>query len=236
MTRTLLLAVLTLLVSLPLSASAAPGFPPLPGGGKAPDMPDVNCFDVPSPMCFDFEAHALPTSVEEFLALRKELMSDKDEWNRAYGGAALFMYALLVRTYDAELGAKFLVISLDAYNLSDGDVYKGKKWTKSASFHLDEQLGPKPHIPRSHVKGSSNGNGYKADLKKPVTLVFRRQLKHVPLPNTGKAKVFACTSGAPTCRPINLHRNTKGIWKVYEFSSISVDIKKPPVTDDGDDI
>ena len=98
------------------------------------------------------------------------------------------------------------------------------------------QLKGKDHILRAHAKGTKQSDGYQLDMGKPVTLVYRRQLKAVPVPGSGDAKVFACTSGAPTCRPIRLKRNTKGIWKVYSFSSIVVDIKKPPVTDDGDDL
>ena len=202
----------------PATAFAAPGLPGLPsppsGLPKAGDAPPANCFDIPSPMCFDFEAQALPSSVDEFLAMRAEFMKGKDEWQKAYGGASLFLYALMVRTQDEALGDQLVVLALDKYNLADGDVYKGKDWNKAASFYLDDQLKGKNHIPRAHAKGTKQSDGYELDMSKPVTLVYRRQIKAVPNPGSGDAKVFACTSGAPTCRPIQLKRNTKGIWKV----------------------
>ena len=88
----------------------------------------TNCLDInpSSPSCFDYPAHVLPKTVEEFLALRDEIMSNPDERTKAYGGASLFLYALLTQTFDRALGDKFLVITLTRDNLTSGSASHGR--------------------------------------------------------------------------------------------------------------
>ncbi len=197
--------------------------------------PPPNCFGVPGASCFKFGPHKLPKNVKEYKALRSKFMKANSEVKKAYGGAALFLYALMVRTYDKSLGNKFLVMALTKDGLSKGNHYKGYTWSRSLDYHI-KRITKRPQIPRSHVGNSSPKNNYKVNFKKAINIKFRKQTKYVPDPATGKYKVFACTSGAATCRPLALRRNKNGIWKVKSFSSISVGIMKPPVTDDGDDL
>jgi hypothetical protein len=209
----------------------------------------TNCLDInpSSPSCFDYPAHTLPKTVEEFLALRDEIMSNPDERTKAYGGASLFLYALLTQTFDRALGDKFLVITLTRDNLdkwqrkpwSGSEVdYKGYTWNRASSFHVTRIL-ERPYLPKSHIKGTLATERYETDLTQPITLVYRKQNKFNQDPASGKYKVFSCTSGAATCRPITLLRNNRGIWKVDEFSTLSVDIAVgAPKTDESldDDI
>ncbi len=193
--------------------------------------PPANCFSVPGSSCFKLGPHKLPKTVKEFKALRSKLMSANTEVKKAYGGAALFLYALMVRTYDKSLGNKFLVMSLTKDGLTKGNHYKGYTWSRSLDYHV-KRITSRSQIPRSHVVGSSPKNNYKVNFKKALKLVFRKQTaakgsdgsKYVPDPATGKYKIFSCSSGAATCRPMALRRNKKGIWKVKSFSSISVGI------------
>ncbi len=196
----------------------------------------INCFTNTGDACHEVGPIAVPKSVDEFKALRTKLDSEaKTELDKAYAGATLFLHALLARSQDKALGDQMVVMALDKGELTKGDTYKGYTWGRGAGYHMD-RLENLPHVARAHTKGSVAENGYEADLTKPVTLIFRKQTKYVPKLDSGKYKVFACTSGAATCRPIALKRNTKGIWKVGSFSSISVDIRKAAPTDDGDDL
>ena len=194
----------------------------------------TNCLNLnpTSPACFDYKAHTLPKSVEEFVALRDELMSNPDERTKAYAGASLFIYALLTQTFDRELGDKFLVITLSRDNLakwqrkpwSGSEVdYKGYTWDRASSFHVTRIL-ERPYIPKSHIKGTLATERYETDLTQPLTLTYRKQNKFNQAPESGKYKVFSCTSGTATCRPLTLIRNNRGIWKVEEFSTFSVDM------------
>ncbi len=195
----------------------------------------VNCFSIKGKACHTIGPNKLPRSVKEFKRLRSKLMKSSSELERAYGGASLFLYALMVRSQNKALGDKMVVMTLDKGELTKGPVYKGYTWRRGGpGYHLD-RLAKRPHIAFSHAKKSTRSNEYRINGKRPVSLVFRKQSKYVPKIGSGKYKVFACTSGASTCRPIALRRNSKGIWKVKSFSSISVDIQAPS-RDDGDDL
>ena len=196
----------------------------------------VNCFTIPGDACHEVGPNAVPKTVDEFKALRTRLNQNaKTELDKAYAGATLFLHALMARSQDQAVGDQMVVMALDKGELTKGATYKGFTWGRGPGYHLD-RLATRPHVARAHAKGSAPKDGYQVDLSKPVTVVFRQQSKYVPKLETGQYKVFACTSGAATCRPIALKRNTKGLWKVASFSSISVDIQKVAPADDGDDL
>ena len=204
-------------------------------GSQAVAQP-LNCFTNTGDACHDVGPNAVPKSVAEFKALRDTLNTQaKTELDKAYAGATLFLHALLARSQNKTLGDQMVVMALDKGELTKGSTYKGFTWGRGPGYHMD-RLATRPHVARAHTKGSVAEGGYQVDLSQPVTLVFRKQSKYVPKLESGNYKVFACTSGAATCRPIALKRNSKGLWKVASFSSISVDIRTAPPADDGDDL
>ena len=190
--------------------------------GPAYAQATVNCHETSGADCKKQPQRALPTSVDEYLALREKIGTSPT------GGAALFLYALMVQEKNAALGDKLVVLALyeDLLTKTGGDgTYKGYVWDRGPGYHID-RIKARPHIPRSFAVGATAANHYAMDPAR-VGLLFRAQSRYVPDPATGEAKVFACTSGAATCRPITLRRNDKGYWKVKEFSTISVDIQPP---------
>lgn len=182
---------------------------------------DVNCYTVKSKKCTEKSAETLPTSIDEFLELRDRIGDDP------YGGAQLLIYALMVRLDDPDLADQMIVLSLAADQLNKGgkDTYKGYTWKSNWSYHI-KNTKKYPHCVRGFATTSSPENDYVLD-KKAVAIRFREQTKYVGSVDSGKYKVFACTSGADTCKPISLTRNKKGIWKVKEFSSVVGGCRKP---------
>jgi len=183
-------------------------------------------------VCFPLAAEdvildRVPVSVEDFIALRAELALTPE------GGAALLVSAMLAWGVDRDLGRTFFILSL----VNDGSMlrsassgYKGYDLGNSAQF-LVQQLNARPYIAPSYIRGTSPGNGY-ALPPRPWTLVITRNPYSEQA--DGSVKVFVASSGADSPRPIRLVKNSAGLWKVAEFSSLVVDIRKPAaaVTDD----
>lgn len=180
----------------------------------------VDCYTTSSKNCFEKQAYSLPSSVDEFLKLREKIGKEP------YGGAALFLYALMVRTYDPQLGNQLLVLSIAEENLkkvASGGTYKGYSLSQT---YLLQQADKVPHCIRSYGSNTKTENNYKIDPRS-VGFRFRRQEKYAGSIESGTYKVFVCSTGTDSCRPITLQRNPKGYWKVKEFSSIVVGCKKP---------
>ncbi len=182
---------------------------------------DQNCFAGQSSACMDFGPEALPTSVAAFQALQKKLMAAPDARMQATAGAALFVYAALVRTYDDVLGKALLVLALDPSGRSPGKVHEGATWSKANEYYI-QRLADRPALVGSYAVGTDPARKYALDPTQSVTLRFRKQTQYVADPATGKTKVFVCTPGAKTCRPIQVSRDASGIWRVSGFSSFTI--------------
>ena len=167
----------------------------------------------------DEPARALPTSVEEYLKLRDDIGRSPQ------GGAALLAYALMVRGTNKALGEQLLVLALERSRLRKGSTYKGFAVAGSSQYLLG-QLDKNPHCARSYAAGSSPENDYKLDPA-AVGLKFRKQTKYAGSVESGRFKVFLCSTGTDTCRPVTLQRNDQGIWKAREFSSLVVSCRAP---------
>lgn len=174
-------------------------------------------------MADEYELGALPTTVDEFLALRDRIATTPE------GGAVTMLAALMTLSRDKELGMAFLTIALDQSNLSTGAAYKGYKPGAGAMFHIERLLEPsRARAPFSYVLGTVPGDGYAASP--PYRFGISRNQYSVIDEKT--VKVFIACSGAASPRPMTLRRNDKGLWKVLEFSSFSLDVAAPLPSDD----
>jgi hypothetical protein len=180
----------------------------------------TDCYTTQSESCVEKPANPLPGSVDEFLELREKIGKDP------YGGAELFIYALMVRSYNHDLGTKLLVLSMAEENLKKSETggdYKG--YSLNESFLLG-QADKVPHCIRSYSSTTKTEDNYQLDPKS-VALRFRMQEKYTGSVESGMYKVFVCSTGTDSCRPITLTRNSKGFWKVKEFSSVVVGCRVP---------
>jgi hypothetical protein len=186
------------------------------------DKLQPNCYDRQSDRCEERAANALPTSPEELIKLRDELA--KDPW----GGGMMFMYALMVWHQDPALGEKLLVLTVSEDNVqkekdAKKGVYNGYSLRGNVK-NLLQVFEKNKHCARSYAVGSSPDNDYEMDPK-TVAMRFRKQDDYVGTIESGDYKVFVCSSGADSCRPLRLLANAKGLWKVKEFSSVMVGCK-----------
>jgi len=165
----------------------------------------------------------LPTSVDEFLKLRKEISKTPE------GGATLFLVALKIYTQNPELGHKCFVIAVDRGALREGDVYKGFDILRYDMRLIKDQMAKNNKIPNSYIQGTSPDNNYTTNA--PFTYKFKSNPSSGDL-SKGIYKKFVFCTGADSPRPMTMKKNDKGYWKVSSWSSVLVGVKKPAVIDD----
>lgn len=160
---------------------------------------------------------ALPKSVAEYKALRTKW--GKDPW----AGVQLFLAAMLVHQLNKELGQKLLVLAAHpAALLQRGNWYKGYALRRAQLQYL------KPYCMRALVQGTSAKKGYAFNPKK-IQLKYRVQTKNTGNYSRGNYKVFIWSRGASTAQPWWVKVDSKGRWKVTNFSSSKANCMKPLV-------
>lgn len=167
-----------------------------------------------------------PSSIEGFMAMRNQIATT------AEGGAAMFLLALKIYAKDQDLGTKCLVATADKSTLTQSQRgYKG--YTLRSWYTINSGIGKNTLIPNSYIKGSSPENGYSVSL--PYQYVFTTN-RYSGDKSEGKIKLFVNCSGASSARPMHIKRNSKGIWKVTNWSSVVVGIAKASTQEEIDDI
>lgn len=132
------------------------------------------------------------------------------------------------------IGEQMLVLSMWEENLSPGNTYKTYNLSRADIDRVNRLLPPNDYIARSYVAGATPSNNYKIN-RKSIGIKFRTQDKYVGEIEKGTYKVFVWSGGADTARPVTLKRNSKGLWKVHEFSSLTVGIRPPKGSGDPSD-
>jgi len=102
------------------------------------------------------ELPRIPETIEDFIDLRNEISVTSS------GGAAVFVLALYIYTFDEELGLQALTVTLvndDLHLIKGSGVYKGYSPTNPMRYLLDRVL-PKPYIVRSYFAGADPDNNY----------------------------------------------------------------------------
>jgi hypothetical protein len=161
---------------------------------------------------------AVPQSVSEFLSLRNELATTPQ------GAAAAFVLALMAYASDKAFGLTCLTTVIDASRLQEGTAgVQGKEPRRADQQAFRDYLGSRPHLARSYVQGTTPENGYQ-----PPTPPWRVRIKEQPSDvQADQARVFVFCTGADSPRPLRLRRNTAGVWKATEWSSLLVGIRSP---------
>lgn len=166
-----------------------------------------------------FTIDRLPKTAEEFTELRNQIAATPE------GGAAAFLVALITYVNDNDLGLQFLTLSLDQSNLQAGDVYRGYRPARALDYHLERLRRPeRKHVPYAYLLGTRREEGYAASLPYRIRLTRNRY----SVIAEDRIKVFVQCAGASMPRPVTLRRNDKGVWKVFEASSLFLDVMAPP--------
>ena len=169
----------------------------------------------------------LPQSIEEFVALRDRIADTPQ------GGAAIMIAALLIYAEDQELGEQALTVAIDRERLQEAaDGYRGWQVRKRPLQLIQRQILDSPHIPRSYFLDTSPEGGYQ--LPEPPLRIECQSGPYSGDVEDGTYRIFVTSSGAPSARPVTLHRNQRGFWKVYEWSSLLLGVVPPSVHEPDD--
>ncbi len=162
----------------------------------------------------------LPQSIAEFVALRDRIAETPQ------GGAAVMVVALLIYAEDQVLGEQALTVAVDQERLQEAaDGYRGWQVRKRPLQFVQRQILDSPHIPRSYFLGTSPESGYQ--LHDPPLRVECRSGPYSGDVDSNTYKIYVTSSGASSARPVTLHRNQRGFWKAYEWSSLLLGVRPP---------
>ena len=164
-------------------------------------------------------AHAeLPKTLEEFQAQVGAQANDPKLAVR------LFMDGIHVYlSGEKDLGKQFIM-----------EMSRYKEWNESQHRMLLERMDSMPHIYRSYAEGATPENHYEMDPQS-YELVYSGEVNLKPYddkPEGDFAKLFIRSGGADAPRSLTLQRNNAGLYKVYEFSSLNLDIRPPKAAPD----
>lgn len=177
-----------------------------------------------------FEVQALPRDVVQFVDLRDELVQVPA------GGAVMMVLALLLyaQAPKSALGKSCLTIAVDRSRISqDRDGYKGWSLNLADLRLIHSQLNGRGYIARSYFHGTALENAYALPTA-PYNFIISDNPYSGDM-KSGTYKVFVLSSGAATPRPVTLRRNSRGLWKALEWSSLITGVR-PPAADVDDDL
>lgn len=164
-----------------------------------------------SPVVFSSE----PASLEEFKSLQSSVATTPE------GGAAILVLAISLYGKNQELGTKAVTLSVlsknrqkstkptavDGMDLGNGDKY------------LLGQLDKYKMLTNGYWKGAEPSNGYTASL--PFTVETYTN-PYSGEESSGKIKLFVATRGASSFRPVTMEKDSDGLWRAKEMSSLFV--------------
>jgi len=167
----------------------------------------------------------LPKSLDDFLTLREQIGTTP------WGGFSLWLYGLMVQAEKNKRGMKMLLIATAASQLVDGKRYKGREFNR-ADLEKISIFNRNRYCANAYAVGATPTNGYSFD---PTAVSF--ELRYSPKDiKESSARLFVCSEGTSSCRPVSMSKNSKGIWKVEKFSSVTMSCMKPTVPRPDDEL
>ncbi len=162
----------------------------------------------------------LPASIEDFRQQRDLLAGTP------HGGAAMMVVALLLFAGGEELGRQCLAVAVERSQLEEGPYgYRGWQLTARDRNMIKARLEFHPYIPRSYIRSAIPENGYQ--LPKPPYVIQFSESPDSGRPSSGTYIAFVVSSGAASPRPVTMERDTRGIWKAAEWSSLIMGVQTP---------
>lgn len=143
---------------------------------------------------------------------------------------ALFVEALVALEGDEDTGREMIaLLCSDLQRSPASGSPSGYRLGPSAKEAVRRVLRDR-NIARSYA-GASHGNGYTdfdasaLDIKLDRNYAANRQ--GVDYPGPGQAKLFVVCGGADNPRPVTLTRTSDGHWRIHEWSSLTLGVRKP---------
>lgn len=156
-----------------------------------------------------------PLSIAEFESLQTNLAKTPE------GAASLMVIAIHLYGKDQTLGNQTLISSILIKNRQKSNkptAYKGED-LGNRDRYLVGQLDKYKMLANAYFKGSEPSNGYSPSI--PLTVeTFTNPYSGEE--SSGRIKLFVATRGAASFRPITVEKDSDGLWRAKEFSSLCV--------------
>lgn len=156
-----------------------------------------------------------PSSIEEFKSIQLATANSPE------GAAAMLVLAMSMYGKNPELGRKAIVLSILSKNRQKSNkptAVDGVDLGGSDSYLLG-QLDKYKMLPNGYWKGAEPSNGYTPSL--PLTVETYTN-PYSGDETSGKLKLFVATKGASSYRPVSVEKDTDGLWRSKEMSSLFV--------------
>ncbi|WP_425270279.1 DUF6935 domain-containing protein [Leptospira bandrabouensis] len=156
-----------------------------------------------------------PTTVDEFKSLQSKVASTPE------GGVAMLVLAISIYGKNQDLGTKAVILSVLSKNRQKStkpSAVEGMDLGGSDKYLLG-QLDKYKMLSNGYWKGAEPANGYTPSS--PLTVeTFTNPYSGEE--STGKLKLFVATRGASSYRPVSMEKDTDGLWRAKEMSSLFV--------------
>ncbi|TGL02079.1 DUF6935 domain-containing protein [Leptospira levettii] len=164
-----------------------------------------------TPVSFSSE----PSTIEEFKSIQAATATTPE------GGVAVLVLAISLYGKNPELGRKAVVLTVLSKNRQKSNkptAIDGVDLGGSDSYLLG-QLDKYKMLPNGYWKGSEPSNGYTPSL--PLTVeTFTNPYSGEE--SSGRIKLFVATKGASSYRPVTVEKDSDGLWRAKEMSSLYV--------------
>jgi len=140
---------------------------------------------------------------------------------------AMFVIAMLTYAKNKDLGIKFftLIMDMDVLARNPGNPLNVQGYVPNGNtMSLVRQLDTRPYLPGIYIVGTTVENSYAVSL--PATIEFRQ----ATVRGEDTVSLYALTTSGNMARPITLRKNSNGLWKATEFSSMFVGASRIPRT------
>ncbi|MCW7497981.1 hypothetical protein ND860_15685 [Leptospira levettii] len=164
-----------------------------------------------TPVSFSSE----PSTIEEFKSIQAATATTPE------GGVAILVLAISLYGKNPELGRKAVVLSVLSKNRQKSNkptAVDGVDLGGSDSYLLG-QLDKYKMLPNGYWKGAEPSNGYTPNL--PLTVETYTN-PYSGEESSGRIKLFVATKGASSYRPVTVEKDTDGLWRAKEMSSLYV--------------
>ncbi|XDD56083.1 hypothetical protein AB3N62_18520 [Leptospira sp. WS4.C2] len=156
-----------------------------------------------------------PTTIEEFKSLQSAIATTPE------GGAAMLVLAISLYGKNQDLGTKAVILSVLSKNRQKStkpSAVDGMDLGGSDKYLLG-QLDKYKMLSNGYWKGAEPSNGYTPNL--PLTVETYTN-PYSGDESTGKLKLFVATRGASSFRPVSVEKDSDGLWRAKEMSSLFV--------------
>ncbi len=139
-------------------------------------------------------------------------------WSRTPEGAVrAFLIGVIEYMEDRKKGSRMVAMTMP-------DHYLGEDGSPGRDAFLEYFENEDGKNAKSYLGGTPE-NGYKCDYDHPIKALEQSVIEET------RAKIFVQSGGKDLPSPVHLRRNSSGVWKVFNVSSLATGVKNIRIDD-----